>query len=79
MLCHAVHGVGLHCVSYCFLGSWIVADTDIPPMEKLIIWGVLEIEDRSEVGSAAPSYRRVVLNATYISVQVGVTSHLLYF
>ncbi|KAM7317037.1 hypothetical protein ACRRTK_023339 [Alexandromys fortis] len=52
-------------------GSWIVADTDIPPMEKLIIWGVLEIEDRSEVGSAAPSYRRVVLNATYISVQGG--------
>ncbi|XP_013209363.1 fibrocystin-L [Microtus ochrogaster] len=52
-------------------GSWIVADTDIPPMEKLIIWGVLEIEDRSEVESAAPSYRRVVLNATYISVQGG--------
>nr|XP_048313021.1 fibrocystin-L isoform X3 [Myodes glareolus] len=52
-------------------GSWIVADTDIPPVEKLIIWGVLEIEDRSEVESAAPSYRRVVLNATYISVQGG--------
>ncbi|CAO2602354.1 Pkhd1l1 [Lemmus lemmus] len=52
-------------------GSWIVADTDIPPVEKLIIWGVLEIEDRSEVESAAPSYRRIVLNATYISVQGG--------
>ncbi|KAL1767893.1 fibrocystin-L isoform X2 [Sigmodon hispidus] len=52
-------------------GSWVVADTDIPPMEKLIIWGVLEIEDGSEMGSAAPSYRKVVLNATYISVQGG--------
>lgn len=48
-------------------------------MEKLIIWGVLEMEDRSEVGSAAPSYRRVVLNATYISVQVGVRSYHLYY
>lgn len=64
----------LHGISYCFLGSWIVADTDIPPMEKLIIWGVLELEDRSEVESATPSYRKVVLNATYISVQVGVKS-----
>lgn len=43
-------------------------------MEKLIIWGVLELEDRSEVESATPSYRKVVLNATYISVQVGVKS-----
>nr|XP_034372677.1 fibrocystin-L [Arvicanthis niloticus] len=52
-------------------GTWIVADIDMPPMEKLIIWGVLEIEDKSELGAAGPAYRRVVLNATYISVQGG--------
>ncbi|MBZ3876694.1 Fibrocystin-L [Sciurus carolinensis] len=52
-------------------GTWIVADTDIPPMERLIIWGVLELEDKSNMGPAGPSYRRVVLNATYISVQGG--------
>ncbi|XP_076961678.1 fibrocystin-L [Callospermophilus lateralis] len=52
-------------------GTWIVADTDMPPMERLIIWGVLELEDKSNAGPAGPSYRRVVLNATYISVQGG--------
>ncbi|XP_048215228.1 fibrocystin-L isoform X1 [Perognathus longimembris pacificus] len=52
-------------------GTWIVADTDLPPMERLIVWGVLELEDKSKVGAAGPSYRRVVLNATYISVQGG--------
>ncbi|XP_063113704.1 fibrocystin-L isoform X1 [Cavia porcellus] len=52
-------------------GAWIVADTDLPPMERLIIWGVLELEDKSSVGASGPSYRRIVLNATYISVQGG--------
>uniref|UniRef100_A0A8C6RMA5 Fibrocystin-L n=1 Tax=Nannospalax galili TaxID=1026970 RepID=A0A8C6RMA5_NANGA len=52
-------------------GTWIVADTDMPPMERLIIWGVLELEDKSEVGDGESSHRRVVLNATYISVQGG--------
>lgn len=54
----------------CFIGTWIVADTEIPPMERLVIWGVLELEDKHNVGAAGSSYRKVVLNATYISVQV---------
>jgi hypothetical protein len=53
---------------------WIVADMDMPPMERLIIWGVLELEDKSKVGTAGPSYGRIVLNATYISVQVRMVS-----
>ncbi|XP_019323389.2 fibrocystin-L isoform X1 [Panthera pardus] len=52
-------------------GTWIVADTDIPPMESLIIWGVLELEDKHSVGAAESSYRKVVLNATYILLQGG--------
>ncbi|XP_075406661.1 fibrocystin-L [Tenrec ecaudatus] len=52
-------------------GTWIVADTDIPPMERLIIWGVLELEDPYDVGTTKSSYRKVVLNATYISLQGG--------
>ncbi|KAF3822699.1 hypothetical protein GH733_008073, partial [Mirounga leonina] len=52
-------------------GTWVVADTDIPPMESLIIWGVLELEDKHTVGAAESSYRKVVLNATYISLQGG--------
>lgn len=59
-------------LKYCFTGTWIVADTDIPPMERLIIWGVLELEDKHNVGAAESPYRKVVLNATYISLQVGV-------
>ncbi|XP_004431348.1 PREDICTED: fibrocystin-L [Ceratotherium simum simum] len=52
-------------------GTWIVADTDIPPMERLIIWGVLELEDKRNAGAAESSYRKVVLNATYIFLQGG--------
>ncbi|KAB1257904.1 Fibrocystin-L [Camelus dromedarius] len=54
-----------------YLGTWIVADTDIPPMERLIIWGVLELEDKHNVGATGSSYGKVVLNATYISLQGG--------
>ncbi|XP_066121905.1 fibrocystin-L [Saccopteryx bilineata] len=52
-------------------GTWVVADTDIPPLERLIIWGVLELEDKYHVAAAESSYRKVVLNATYISLQGG--------
>uniref|UniRef100_A0A8D0SJH6 Fibrocystin-L n=1 Tax=Sus scrofa TaxID=9823 RepID=A0A8D0SJH6_PIG len=52
-------------------GTWIVADIDIPPVERLIIWGVLELEDKHNMGAAESSYRKVVLNATYISLQGG--------
>ncbi|ELK37593.1 Fibrocystin-L [Myotis davidii] len=52
-------------------GTWVVADIDIPPLERLIIWGVLELEDKYNVEAAESSYRKVVLNATYISLQGG--------
>ncbi|XP_045661731.1 fibrocystin-L isoform X1 [Ursus americanus] len=52
-------------------GTWVVADIDIPPMASLVIWGVLELEDKHSVGAAESSYRKVVLNATYISLQGG--------
>ncbi|XP_077023612.1 fibrocystin-L [Tamandua tetradactyla] len=52
-------------------GTWIVADTDIPPMERLTISGVLELEDKYSVGVAESSYKKVVLSATYISLQGG--------
>ncbi|XP_051699933.2 fibrocystin-L isoform X2 [Oryctolagus cuniculus] len=52
-------------------GTWIVADTDMPPMERLAIWGVLELEDIYYAGGTKSSHRKVVLNATYISVQGG--------
>ncbi|XP_039709652.1 fibrocystin-L isoform X1 [Pteropus medius] len=52
-------------------GTWIVADTDIPPMERLVIWGVLELEDKHNVEATESSYRKIVLNATYISLQGG--------
>lgn len=54
-----------------YIGTWIVADTDIPPIERLIIWGVLELEDKRNVRDTE-TYRKVVLNATYISLQVRV-------
>uniref|UniRef100_A0A8C0PGW1 Fibrocystin-L n=1 Tax=Canis lupus familiaris TaxID=9615 RepID=A0A8C0PGW1_CANLF len=52
-------------------GTWVVADTDIPPMESLTIWGVLELEAKHSMRAAESSYRKVVLNATYISLQGG--------
>lgn len=65
----------MDCVTFltlksCVIGTWIVADIDIPPVERLIIWGVLELEDKHNMGAAESSYRKVVLNATYISLQV---------
>lgn len=59
-------------LKYCFIGTWIVADTDIPPLERLIVWGVLELEDKHNMEAVESSYRKVVLNATYISLQVRV-------
>ncbi|KAK2491343.1 hypothetical protein MC885_002177 [Smutsia gigantea] len=40
-------------------------------MERLIIWGVLELEDEHNMGAAESPYRKVLLNATYISLQGG--------
>uniref|UniRef100_A0A7N4NVE6 Fibrocystin-L n=1 Tax=Sarcophilus harrisii TaxID=9305 RepID=A0A7N4NVE6_SARHA len=53
-------------------GTWMVVDIDIPSLERLIILGVLELEDhKNNVSTGKPIYRKVVLNATYISVQGG--------
>ncbi|XP_051826954.1 fibrocystin-L [Antechinus flavipes] len=53
-------------------GTWMVVDVDIPSLERLIILGVLELEDhKNNVSTGKPIYRKVVLNATYISVQGG--------
>ncbi|XP_077349351.1 fibrocystin-L [Lithobates pipiens] len=54
-------------------GKWVIADIDIPYLEKLIIYGILELKnltDNSIVG-LAPSFKTTVLNATYISIQGG--------
>ncbi|XP_058524528.1 fibrocystin-L isoform X1 [Ochotona princeps] len=52
-------------------GMWIVADTEMPPMERLTVLGVLELEDKYPVRGAESAHQKVVLNATYISVQGG--------
>ncbi|XP_043922185.1 fibrocystin-L-like [Protopterus annectens] len=55
-------------------GMWILADVVIPPLNKLIIYGALELSDTISTGRADRSfspYPTVVLNATYISIQGG--------
>ncbi|XP_075126263.1 fibrocystin-L-like [Leptodactylus fuscus] len=54
-------------------GKWVVADVEIPSLHKLIIYGVLELRNLTNNSTApgASSYRRTVLNATYISIQGG--------
>lgn len=55
----------------------MVLDSDTPPLNKLTVIGVLEIPDTlngsssSRQARAAPEYNTVVLDATYISIQVG--------
>ncbi|XP_044514196.1 fibrocystin-L [Gracilinanus agilis] len=52
--------------------TWMVMDIDIPSLERLIILGVLEVEDKTNnISTGRSIYRKVVLNATYISVQGG--------
>ncbi|KAM3929151.1 fibrocystin-L-like [Leptodactylus fuscus] len=54
-------------------GKWVVADVEIPSLHKLIIYGVLELRNLTNNSTTlgAPTYRRTVLNATYISIQGG--------
>ncbi|XP_069076732.1 fibrocystin-L-like isoform X2 [Pleurodeles waltl] len=49
-------------------GTWVVADIDLPSLEKLTIYGVLELQNLTEPSSG---YKTVVLTATYISIQGG--------
>ncbi|KAM4704928.1 fibrocystin-L [Rhinophrynus dorsalis] len=55
-------------------GKWVVADVDIPPLEKLIIYGILElrnITDSNATSRSSSVFKKTVLNATYISIQGG--------
>ncbi|XP_040210574.1 fibrocystin-L-like [Rana temporaria] len=54
-------------------GKWVIADIDIPYLEKLIIYGILELKNltANSIGGSAPSFKTTVLNATYISIQGG--------
>ncbi|XP_043922184.1 fibrocystin-L [Protopterus annectens] len=55
-------------------GVWLLADVVIPPLNKLIIYGALELLSIISTGRADRSfspYQTVVLNATYISIQGG--------
>ncbi|XP_034748677.1 fibrocystin-L-like [Etheostoma cragini] len=56
--------------------EWVVLDVNTPPLNKLTIFGVLEIPDymnssSSRPSQAAPEYRSVVVDAVYISIQGG--------
>ncbi|XP_072425699.1 fibrocystin-L-like [Chiloscyllium punctatum] len=53
-------------------GMWIVVDSPIPPLYNLTILGTLEIrDDNLKSVNRSSSYTRIVLNATYISIQGG--------
>ncbi|XP_037651430.1 PKHD1 like 1, tandem duplicate 1 [Sebastes umbrosus] len=57
-------------------GTWVVLDSNTPPLNKLTVIGVLEIDDSMNSSSsrharAAPEYSTVVLDAVYISIQGG--------
>ncbi|XP_053571903.1 fibrocystin-L [Bombina bombina] len=50
-------------------GTWVVADIDIPSLEKLTIYGALELQNNTN--STTSTFKKTVLNATYISIQGG--------
>ncbi|OCT77100.1 fibrocystin-L [Xenopus laevis] len=54
-------------------GKWVVADVDIPPLEKLVIYGILEIRNLTNNSStnSSSAFKTTVLSATYISIQGG--------
>eukprot|EP00062_Callorhinchus_milii_P017054 gi/632969110/ref/XP_007900907.1/ PREDICTED: LOW QUALITY PROTEIN: fibrocystin-L [Callorhinchus milii] len=55
-------------------GTWLVVDTDIPSLNKLTIYGILELKDdilSNSTRANSSSYMNIVLNATYISIQGG--------
>ncbi|KAM5157489.1 fibrocystin-L [Mantella aurantiaca] len=51
-------------------GKWVIADIDIPPLNKLIIYGVLELKNLTD-NSSSTTFRTTVLSAIYISIQGG--------
>ncbi|OCT77099.1 hypothetical protein XELAEV_18032294mg, partial [Xenopus laevis] len=54
-------------------GKWVIADVDIPSLEKLVIYGVLEIQNLTSNSStnSSSAYKTTILSATYISIQGG--------
>lgn len=58
-------------------GAWVVLDTSTPPLNKLTVIGVLEVEDTaSETRQARSTHGTVVIDAIYISIQVGFWENL---
>ncbi|KAG8441696.1 hypothetical protein GDO86_010760 [Hymenochirus boettgeri] len=56
------------------IDKWVIADVDIPNLENLVIYGVLEMKNLTGSNSTTRSaliYKTTVLNATYISIQGG--------
>ncbi|KAA0710211.1 Fibrocystin-L Polycystic kidney and hepatic disease 1-like protein 1 [Triplophysa tibetana] len=55
------------------LGKCVIVDTVIPSLNKMTIFGVLEIPDTNNgtSNSSVSQYNNVILNVTYISIQGG--------
>jgi len=53
----------------------MVVDVVVPSLNKLKIVGVLEIPDTNNATSNVSQYNNIVLNATYISIQVSTKLH----
>ncbi|KAK2830693.1 hypothetical protein Q5P01_018624 [Channa striata] len=56
--------------------TWVILDVDTPPLNRLTIFGVLEVPDTmnssfSRQGRSATPYRTVVIDAVYVSIQGG--------
>uniref|UniRef100_W5M5C1 PKHD1 like 1 n=1 Tax=Lepisosteus oculatus TaxID=7918 RepID=W5M5C1_LEPOC len=57
-------------------GIWMVLDIDIPSFNRITVYGVLELPDNITAPSApaantTSTFRKIILNATYISIQGG--------
>ncbi|XP_018426208.1 PREDICTED: fibrocystin-L [Nanorana parkeri] len=50
-------------------GKWVITDVDIPPLNKLIIYGVLELKNLTD--NSTGTFKTTVLSAIYISIQGG--------
>ncbi|XP_068094022.1 fibrocystin-L-like isoform X1 [Hyperolius riggenbachi] len=54
-------------------GKWVIADVDLPSMQQLTIYGVLELRNLtgSTLTRSTSGFKTTILNATYISIQGG--------
>lgn len=74
--------VNVNMPQFVFIGKCVIVDIAIPSLNKLTIFGILEIPDTnngtSNIGGS--QYNNVVLNVTYISIQVRIeTSISIYY